>query len=223
MTFRFFVGVGVLFVALLGGVRISQADPVIVSGVVTKTGSFTAASIQFSATEDFSFTGLITPFANFGPGSQCWSFACAPGTTIQLGGIASGSDVLGTVTIGGETFRSGGGIGDSGSLHLVFDANGVLPAVVEPTALLSAPFSLSGQWGFPFIPAQQPRPVLNFTGSGIVSASLAASVAPPGGWRVTTLEHRFGSDLAPIPEPSTLLLLATGLAALARRQVVALR
>ena len=178
MTFRSFVGAGVLFVGLLGSARTSQADPVILDGLITKPGEFSAASVQFSGTEDFSFMGAITPFASFAHGTCFW-FNCLPGATLQLGGIASGSDVLGTVTIGTESFRAGGVDLRNGSLHLVFDGSAVLPPVVEPTGFVSAPFSLAGVWTFPAIPAREP-PRLAFSGSGIVTAFLAPSVIQTG-------------------------------------------
>jgi PEP-CTERM motif-containing protein len=218
MTLRSFVTAGVLFIVLLAAHDI-HADPIIVDGLITKTGEFSPAAIQFSATDNFSFSGFITPFASFAhPCSTGIWFHCLPGSTLQLGGIASGSDVLGTVTIGTESFRASGGLG-TGSLHLVFDGGAVLPPVGEPAGLVSAPFSLTGQWAFPFVSGQEFRPGFSFSGSGTVSAFIAPSlIESPPGWRLTGLEYRFGSDLEPIPEPGTLLLMATGLAALARRQ-----
>ena len=216
MTFRSFVGASVLFFVLLP--RTSQADPVILSGVITKTGYLDAAPVQFSATEDFGFTGIILP-SLFGPSESCWRFSCSPGSTLELGGEAIPGEVRGTVIFGTETFRVGIADFGFGALFLDFEGSTVLPLVVEPTGVVSAPFSLVGRLRFPIFPGQQePRPQLDFTGSGIVAAFLAPSVAPAGGWRVTNVEYRFGSDLEPIPEPGTLLMIAPGLAALARRQ-----
>jgi hypothetical protein len=221
MTLRSFVGAGVLFFGLLAA-RSTHADPFIVDGLVVKTGEFSPASIEFSATDNFSFTGIITPFASFGhPCSTGGWFHCLPGSTLQLGGSAGSSDVLGTVTIGAESFRASTGEQGTGSLFLDFDGSGVLPTVVEPVGLVSAPFSLAGHWSFPVIPGQEFRPGFNFSGSGTVTAFLAQSIieSPPG-WRITSLEYRFASDTEPIPEPATLLLMATGLAVVARRRFV---
>ena len=218
MTLRSFVRAGVLFIVLLAAHDI-QADPIIVDGLITKTGDFSPAAIQFSATDDFSFSGFITPFASFAhPCSTGIWFHCLPGSTLQLGGIASGSDVLGTVTIGTESFRASGGVA-TGSLYLVFDGSAVLPPVGGPVGLVSAPFSLTGQWAFPFVSGQEFRPGFSFSGTGTVSAFLAPSlIQSPPGWQLTRLEYVFGSEQEPIPEPGTVLLMATGLVALARRQ-----
>lgn len=213
MTFRSSVGAGVLFFVLLSGARTTEADPVILSGFLTKTAPYIGnpASLQFSATEDFSFTGSVRLGI---PSEACWVTSCAPGSMVGFGGLAASSDVSGTVTVGTESFVTGS-VGFS-SLFLDFDASVVLPAVIEPTAVVTGPMSLAGRWLFP--QHAQPRPSISFTGSGIATVFLEPWAPIPTLWQFRRVEYRFVSDVEPIPEPGTLLLMATGLAALARRQ-----
>ena len=215
MTFRSFVGAGVLFFVLLSGARTTEADSVILSGFLTKTAPYIGnpASLQFFATEEFSFRGTVIGGI---PSEACWITGCAPGTSVGIGGLAAGSDVRGTVTIGTETFPAGS-VGSS--LFLDFDARLILPAVIEPTSVMSVPLSLvEARWLFPFAPVQ-PEPLINISpASGIATVFLEPWSAVPTLWQIRRVEYRFGSDVEPIPEPATLLLMATGLAALARRQ-----
>ena len=207
IALRSFVRAGVLFIVLLAAHDI-QADPIIVDGIITKTGDFSPAAIQFSATDNFSsvassLRSRVRPsmFNRYLVPLFSWMDA-------RLGGSASGSDVLGTVTIGAESFRASGGVA-TGSLHLVFDGSAVLPPVGGPVGLVWAPFSLTGQWAFPFVSGQEFRPGFSFSGSGTVSAFLAPSlIQSPPGWQLTRLEYVFGSDTA--PNPGTCHLVADG-------------
>ena len=211
MTFRSFVGAGVLFFVLTGAARNGEADPVILSGFLTKTGAFSDfAPVEFEATEDFSFRGISIA----GPGPQtCWQLGCSPGSTVGLGGSG---DVRGTVMIGPETWTTQFGA----FISLNFSGSAMLPAVLEPTGVVSAPFSVTGVWLFPPMSPPHDPFRIPFSGSGTVTAFLVQTSFPnpAGRWQVRRLEYVFGSDVEPKPEPSTLLLFAIGLAAMARRQ-----
>jgi hypothetical protein len=121
------------------------------------------------------------------------------------------------VTIGTDSFRVGGR-DDFGFLSLNFTGETLLPQVVEPSAVVSAPFSVSGTLFYPFVP-QQPRRSVSVSGGGIATAFLAPALGEPSRWRVTRFEYQFGSDAAPVPEPSTMLLVGAGALALARRKL----
>ena len=173
MTRRSFVGAGVLFFVLLVP-RPSHADPIIFgwpdhkgwnssgrhpfSSPAPKTSASQASSLRSDASlsyhvgstvyPDRRFNSVVTPAAQMFLERSPW----------------------------GQRSSNSGGIGvGSGSMHLVFQGMAVLPPVVESLGLVSVPCSLAGQWSFPFISLLRPRPGFGFSGSGMVTASLAPS------------------------------------------------
>ena len=174
MTRRSFVGAGVLFFVLLVP-RPGHADPIIIlDGLITKAGGFGAASIQFSGTEDFSFTGFITPFANFAQTATYVGSTVYPDRRFNSVVLPAAQMFL-EWSRWGQRASTPVAVWQADRCIWSFRGVAVVPPVVESLGLVSAPFSLTGQWGFPFIPGQEPRPALGLSGSGIVTAFLAPS------------------------------------------------
>lgn len=121
------------------------------------------------------------------------------------------------MTIGTDSFCVGGSTDAHGFLNLRFSGETLLPQLVEPSAVVSGPFSVMGTLFYPATLGLPQRRV-SVSGAGIATASLAPSVLDPLQWRVIRLEYQFANDAAPVPEPSTMLLVGAGALALARRR-----
>ena len=66
------------------------------------TGNRGGASVSLSS-DGFSFGANISPFANFGHDILC--DPCGPGSTLSLAGVATGLDLIGSITIGNVSFH----------------------------------------------------------------------------------------------------------------------
>ena len=198
---------------LVGNTAPAHADPVILSGLIFENVSGSEiATAEVFGTENFSWIGAIGPFApSFGDTCQ---FRCAPGSTLSFA-ANTGSESFGTVTIGTDSFPVGGSSNLFGVLTLRFSGETLLPQTVAASAVVSAPFSATGTL---FYPPMFHRSV-SVSGAGTANATLAPAIDVPSQWRVTRLEYQFGSDAAPVPEPSTMLLVGAGALALARRKL----
>ena len=210
------LGITVLTLAVLAAnTRSAHADPVILSGLIFENvSSSSIAPADVSGTENFGWIGNIGPFApSFG---DVCEVSCVPGSTLSFA-ASTGTESFGVVTIGTDSFRVGGSSSDFGSLNLGFTGETQLPQLVGPTSAVSAPFSVAGTLFFPPV-FQQPLRSVSVTGAGIATAFLAPSLSDPSLWRVSRLEYQFGGETAPVPEPSTMLLVGAGALALARRK-----
>ncbi|HEU4938533.1 MAG TPA: PEP-CTERM sorting domain-containing protein [Vicinamibacterales bacterium] len=195
------------------------ADPIaITSGVITLPSSVEAAPITLAGTDGarmFTFAGTLS---DIDPAPySCHPCVSQIGIDINAPGAAHG-----TLTYGNESYQTGGGFLDTEGALVLFVQGGpiLLPA---PLALgeirsFSAPFTASGRVVPPFIPGDGLSNTL--TGSGIATVTLSGG---PGNemnplvWDFRRAEYRFSAvsgGPAPIPEPASFLLIASGLSAL---------
>jgi hypothetical protein len=167
----------------------------------------------------FTFTnGVITTDAIIGPYTSC-----EPCTTQVSIAIHAVIGVQGDVTYGSESYSVGPGILDTdGDLNLdVFGAPISLPtAGIGELRTFTAPFTASGSLAPPFFPGGLSN---TLSGSGMMSITLAGpmSVEQPREWSFRSAEYRFSAPSggpAPVPEPASCLLIASGLSALALKR-----
>lgn len=190
------------------------AEPIVItSGLLTVPG-FSGRSMTLQG-EGFSFIGSIASNANVQPFLLCFS-TCEPGTTISLVTISSGGDVRGDVTYLGESFPCCNGIDRFRADGFVeFSGEAVLPPLGGDTAEVTAPFLFQGGIR---PPPSTSLPSGTLMGGGLATLSLRATTPPFGpvgpGWTFQRLEYRFFEDPSVVPEPSSMLLVGSGIALL---------
>lgn len=167
--------------------------------------------------------GISINGAAFGGGrlafATCTPFPCAPGSTLDVGGVfdasrLNGGNVFGgTVTINGVTFT---GVNFSGILN--FTGSIVLPDDFVTGNTAFVPFSMQGQLiGTIRCPGVDPatsnctQQVFDITLNGVgISAATIPQFGP------ATVVYGFQAGPEAVPEPATLGLLGAGLFALKR-------
>jgi len=161
-----------------------------------------------------------------GPGVGC-EFGCAPGTRVNFSiegnlehGIVTAPGQFGPIEF--DQFGSDGVLG-GGSLEFRSPQSFTLPGTSTGSISFRTPFAFAGGAGVPgFLPTTTPDgdPIpanLVFALSGGGTATGTFSLRRENGSDLFFFDNlRF--DFAPVPEPSSVMLLITGLTALAARR-----
>ena len=207
---RFFAVVTFLFAAIIS----VQADPITVSGNATLTSGVVSevrGPVNLTGT-NFSASVFIVG-GNFGLGN-CSAFLAGlngPCTSANVSGFVVGTDLIGTFTVNGMTFNSD----VINQMNLMFTGPGfVIPAELLGAAAIqiTAPFSFTGAAASPAL-----SEVVLLQGQGTVHVVLVRrTIGIFTGFFLDHADYVFGSTvegvtIEEVPEPTTLLLLITGL------------
>jgi hypothetical protein len=202
----------------------AQADPIVLSGSATvfNAAPNVKASVNINgsnATTTFSATNILASPGLFGLRVCSESTAGMTNgcTTAGLGWTSSGSDVSGTVTVNGVNFTAG----VINQLALNFGAFSftIPPELLSANAFrITAPFTFTGIFSSPSL-----SEALDLTGQGTVTVFLSRrTVGCCSGIYLDQAIYTFGTTVEGItveavPEPTTMLLLMSGLAGTALR------
>jgi hypothetical protein len=195
---------------------VASAETIVInSGFLEMTGPSEIGSVAIAGTRGFSLTGLVnTSEGGTLAFSECTSFECQPGHLVDLrasfGDLAFGGNRL---TFDGQEFTLSGEISGNIGLPMFFSGSTTLPPLGTLPPMVRAPFTLEGTLAFlPF------GPIHELTGRGVVEVSLIEGFEPDTatrGWTIDAIRWEF-QDTEPVPEPGTMLLVASGTAVLAR-------
>ena len=199
---------------LFAAIASAQADPIVVSGNATLTNGLSSAArgpVNLTGT-NFS-ASVFSVGGNFGL-AHCSTFLAGlngPCTSASVGWVSIGTDVSGTFTVNGVTFNSN----VINQMNLTFTG----PSFVIPSELLgasaveiTAPFSFTGLAASPAL-----SEVVMLQGQGTVHVVLVQrTIGIFSGFFLDHADYVFGATASgvtvrEVPEPMTLLLLASGL------------
>lgn len=138
---------------------------------------------------------------------------CTAGTTVDLLAQWVGLDAPGTATLNGVTFQVGGAQPPDAQLLARWTGSLIIPEDFTGGPL-SAPFDFTGLFSINRIGAPSER--FDLVGSGTATLTFTPFSGFPGAFLLQSARYEFEESAAePIPEPGTILLLGSGLSALA--------
>ncbi len=180
-----------------GLLEIDPADRDLIVGIVS--GDRFTLSLAWSA-----FSSILYP-------APFMSWPLFPGDTLRIGGFAAGSDAPGTLVLDGVTYDLGTFCLSGGPCaNYLLSGDVVLPSFdVGPVTVLSAEFDFSAG-----VELGHNGPTYLFPGSGAAALVFRELHNLPNGDPTWNFDRAAYVFTPPVPEPSTLLLLGSGLAGL---------
>ena len=196
---------------------VTRADPIVIaSGSVSVSGIAIGSPIYNFSGTNFSVMALGSEHGNIGP--TC--IQCVSGDVISTSSVFG--DAGGTVTINGMTFNDVFTVG-----LLRFTGPDVIIPITDSTTLtLTAPFTFSGPMEGCLEPIFRCRIVVfstQLSGSGLATIQLDEIIDPQGRrfFKFRNVTYTFTDTT--VPEPSSILFLTSGIAALVAAKLKARR
>ena len=189
----------------LGGPRAS-AEPIrITGGTFLVPGLSESGSIAIVGTRGFSLVSKVTTLeGHVDPFIECTP--CGLGvSTISIGAFQGGTSFFGPVTLDGVTYHVGDGIDDPEIISFEIFGTAPVPSLDSLPTSVTAPFTLAGNF------FASPNAGVPIEGRGLATLFFG----PGSSVNIQRIRYDF-TDQTPVPEPSTLTMVAGGLLAVAR-------
>ena len=149
--------------------------------------------------------------------------ACGPGSMASLLASWQDHDFPGEATLHGRTFVVGMQTTTQGSAFVEFTGSAQLPLFKGTERItVSAPFSFRGSVLTPFDELTGNSTLTFLTGRGSATINMIWNTTAGGAWQFESALYQFSAS-DPVPEPTTMLLVGSGIATLAARRRVARR
>lgn len=190
----------------------AYADPILIL-VTSGSGSIFPNSDRGGPIELFGTNGFSLS-ANPGSGITGPGCCLSPGAESSFHASWCCNDLPGIATFGGETFTNLGGPNSANQVTVDFaSATFTLPPIAA-SATIEAPFTLTGT--FRGAPGDgnlaQPTVDALLVGSGIGTLTLInQSLASIPAWNPVSITLALSTPITAVPEPSTMLVVGTGL------------
>jgi len=140
--------------------------------------------------------------------------ACGPGSTASLLASWQDHDFPGSTTLNGRSFTLGMQTSTQGSAFVEFSGSAPLPLFTGAERVtVSAPFSFRGSILTPFDELSGNSALVFLTGRGTATLNMIWNTTAGGAWQFENALYQFSAS-DPVPEPATMLLVGSGLAAL---------
>jgi hypothetical protein len=143
---------------------------------------------------------------------------CGPGATVSLLARWADHDFQGTATLDGRSFPVGMQTSTHGSALVEFTGSAQLPLFTGVDRItLTAPFAFNGSVQTPIDDATGMYATVFLTGRGNATINMIWNTTAGGAWQFENALYQF-SATDPVPEPTSMLLVGSGIAALTLRR-----